>query len=73
MAHAGASLVASFKSASDPAAAGPATAALRLALESLDARRKLELLLTPAETRRLLGVLPEAPPSYHYVVEAPAE
>jgi len=72
MVHAGASLVAVMKTA-DPDTAGAAAAALRCSLEAGDARRKLELLLTPAEASVLLGVLPDAPPSYRYVIQIPKE
>lgn len=45
-----------------------ARTALLCAAEHLDARRKLELLLKPAEVKELLGQLPPVPPDYKYVV-----
>jgi hypothetical protein len=72
MLHAGVSLIALARGDDGPPA-GPAAAALRLAVESLDARRKLEGLLTPAEAAALLGPLPPAPPSFRYVVQVPQQ
>jgi hypothetical protein len=71
MMHAGPSLVNLLKSSSDPESSGSAAAALRLALEEPDARRKLEVLLTPQERAALLGRLPDVPPAYKYVVQIP--
>lgn len=59
-------------SGGDAGAAGCAAAALRLALESLEARRKLEGLMTPGQMEAALGKLPDAPPGYRYVVTIPA-
>lgn len=72
MVHAGASLVELLKG-TDIEAAGAAAAALRLALEAPDARRKLELMLTAQERSELLGQLPSVPPAYRYVVEIPTK
>lgn len=54
-----------------PDAAGAAAAALRLALEDLRARTKLEGLLPPAEAARVLGALPPTPPSFRYAAAVP--
>jgi hypothetical protein len=72
MTLAGAGLVALLKAPGDPESSGAAAAALRLALEAPDARRKLEAALTPLERAALLGRLPPVPPAYRYVVELPA-
>lgn len=48
-----------------------ARAALLNSLEHLDARRKLEQLLSEDERARLLGPLPMVPPDYHTVVKVP--
>ncbi|GBF99370.1 hypothetical protein Rsub_12174 [Raphidocelis subcapitata] len=70
--NAGAPLVALLRAAGEDAeAAGAAAAALRLSAESLDARRKLEVLMPPGQAEALLGRLPEAPPSYRYVATVP--
>lgn len=63
IAHAGSALVASLRGG-DPEAAGCAAAALRLAVEDLDARRKFEGIITPGEAVALLGRLPDTPPCY---------
>ena len=63
MVHAGGALVAVLRGTC-ALARGPAAAALRLSIESLDARRKLEGLVAPAEAAQLLGRLPDTPPCY---------
>lgn len=72
--NAGAALVDCLRAAAEnPEAAGAAATALRLSAESLDARRKLELLLPPGQAEAMLGRLPDAPPSYRYVVTVPRD
>lgn len=48
-----------------------ARSALLASLEHLEARRRLEQLLSPEERATLLGPLPIVPPDYHYVVRIP--
>lgn len=74
VARAGAALLALARRSQQPhlaAAAGAAAAALRLAVESLDARRKVEAWLLPSEMEALLGRLPATPPSYRQLVAFP--
>ena len=71
MSSAGSALAALLKSRPNPAAAGAAAAALRLAAEAPVARRKLEAIMTPQERAALLGSLPDTPPAHRYVVEIP--
>eukprot|EP00877_Chromochloris_zofingiensis_P005522 jgi/Chrzof1/14971/Cz09g22200.t1 len=71
MNHAGAILIPLIKTGPQATAQNARLAVLN-AVEDLDARRKLELLMTQQEQSVLLGNLATVPPDYKYVVQTAA-